>query len=122
MSLYISSGNGVAGPYDPPSGIPGVSSNYAGMGLEILSRLTSQTFATKLNKLGIPAQVNYRPSGLHTLEYWQFELKQLWAQAAEQTAELAALEERGHPQPHLSLRGARGGTGYEAAGLLTGGF
>ena len=82
VSLYISSGNGVAGPYDPPSGIPGVSSNYAGMGLEILSRLTSQTFATKLNKLGIPAQVNYRPSGLHTWEYWQFELKQLWPQLA----------------------------------------
>ena len=58
VSLYVSSGSGTTGPYDQPSGIPGVSTNYAGMGLEILARLTSQTFATKLNQLGIPAQVN----------------------------------------------------------------
>ncbi|MGW5074161.1 alpha/beta hydrolase-fold protein [Rhodococcus sp. NPDC004095] len=81
-SLYISSGSGMAGPYDQPSGIPGVSTNYAGMGLEILSRLTSQSFATKLNKLGIPAQVNYRPSGTHSWPYWQFEMHQAWPQVA----------------------------------------
>ncbi|NLG55189.1 MAG: esterase [Rhodococcus sp.] len=82
VSLYISSGSGTTGPYDQPSGIPGVSTNYAGMGLEILSRLTSQTFATKLNRLGIPAQVVYRPSGTHSWPYWQFELHQLWPQLA----------------------------------------
>jgi S-formylglutathione hydrolase FrmB len=81
-SLYVSSGSGLTGPYDQPSGIPGVSTNYAGMGLEILSRLTSQTFATKLNKLGIPASINYRPSGTHSWPYWQFELKQAWPQIA----------------------------------------
>lgn len=82
VSLYVSSGSGTTGPYDQPSGIPGVSTNYAGMGLEILARLTSQTFATKLNQLGIPAQVNYRPSGTHSWRYWQFELHQLWPQLA----------------------------------------
>ncbi|WEX06354.1 MULTISPECIES: alpha/beta hydrolase-fold protein [unclassified Rhodococcus (in: high G+C Gram-positive bacteria)] len=82
VSLYVSSGSGTTGPYDQPSGIPGVSTNYAGMGLEILARLTSQTFATKLNQLGIPAQVNYRPSGTHSWPYWQFELHQLWPQLA----------------------------------------
>ncbi|NLE80603.1 MAG: esterase [Rhodococcus sp.] len=82
VSLYISSGSGTTGRFDDPSGIPGVSTNYAGMGLEILSRLTSQAFATKLNKLGIPAQVNYRPSGTHSWPYWQFELHQLWPQLA----------------------------------------
>ena len=61
VSLYVSSGSGMTGPYDQAAGIPGVSTNVPGMGLEILSRLTSQSFATKLNKLGIPAQVNYRP-------------------------------------------------------------
>ncbi|WP_068148992.1 alpha/beta hydrolase-fold protein [Rhodococcoides corynebacterioides] len=81
-SLYISSGSGAAGPYDQPSDIPGISTNYAGMGLEILARLTSQTFATKLTKLGIPATVNYRPSGVHTWDYWQFEVKQAWPQIA----------------------------------------
>ncbi|NLV80213.1 MAG: esterase [Rhodococcus sp.] len=82
VSLYVSSGSGSTGPYDQPSGIPGVSTNYAGMGLEILSRLTSQAFATKLNKLGIPAQIVYRPSGTHSWPYWEFELHQLWPQLA----------------------------------------
>ncbi len=82
MSLYVSSGSGTTGPHDDPSGIPGVSTNYAGMGLEILSRLTSQAFATKLEKQGIPAQIVYRPSGTHTWKYWEFELHQLWPQLA----------------------------------------
>ena len=82
VSLYVSSGSGMTGPYDQAAGIPGVSTNVPGMGLEILSRLTSQSFATKLNKLGIPAQVNYRPSGTHSWPYWDFEMRQSWPQAA----------------------------------------
>ena len=82
VSLYVSSGSGMTGPYDQAAGIPGVTTNVPGMGLEILSRLTSQSFATKLNKLGIPAQVNYRPSGTHSWPYWDFEMRQSWPQAA----------------------------------------
>ncbi|MFG1790904.1 alpha/beta hydrolase-fold protein [Nocardia sp. NPDC049149] len=82
VTLYVSSGSGAAGPFDQASGIPGVSTNYAGMGLEILSRLTSQNFVTKLGKLAIPAQVNYRPSGTHSWPYWDFEMRQSWIQAA----------------------------------------
>ncbi|BDT93141.1 MULTISPECIES: alpha/beta hydrolase-fold protein [Nocardia] len=82
VSLYISSGSGAIGPYDQALGIPGVSTNVAGMGLEILSRLTSQNFVTKLAKLAIPAQVNYRPSGTHSWPYWDFEMRQSWNQAA----------------------------------------
>ncbi|MEU2121410.1 alpha/beta hydrolase-fold protein [Nocardia niwae] len=82
VSLYISSGSGAIGPYDQALGIPGVSTNVAGMGLEILSRLTSQNFVTKLSKLAIPAQVNYRPSGTHSWPYWDFEMRQSWTQAA----------------------------------------
>ncbi|MFI9634692.1 alpha/beta hydrolase-fold protein [Nocardia sp. NPDC051929] len=82
VSLYVSSGSGAIGPYDHALGIPGVSTNIAGMGLEILSRLTSQNFVTKLSKLAIPAQVNYRPSGTHSWPYWDFEMRQSWTQAA----------------------------------------
>ncbi|MGK8510954.1 alpha/beta hydrolase-fold protein [Nocardia asiatica] len=82
VSLYVSSGSGAIGPYDQALGIPGVSTNIAGMGLEILSRLTSQNFVTKLSKLAIPAQVNYRPSGTHSWPYWDFEMRQSWKQAA----------------------------------------
>ncbi|WP_109522850.1 MULTISPECIES: alpha/beta hydrolase-fold protein [Nocardia] len=82
ISLYISSGSGTVGTYDQAADIPGVSTNYAGMGLEILSRLTSQNFVTKLAKLSIPAQINYRQSGTHTWPYWDFEMRQSWPTAA----------------------------------------
>ncbi len=81
-SLYISSGNGLIGPYDQPSDIPALASNYSGVGLEILSRVTSQQMAIKLNQLGIPGQAVYRASGTHTWKYWQFEMTQSWPQAA----------------------------------------
>lgn len=81
-SIYVSSGNGFAGQYDQVSGIPGVSTNIAGMGLEILSRLTSQNFAGALNEAGISANVVYRPSGTHSWPYWQFEMHQSWPQVA----------------------------------------
>lgn len=82
ISLYVSSGSGLQGPYDKPSSQPGISSNYAGMGLEVLARMTSQNFATKLDKLRIPVQVNNRPSGTHSWPYWDFEMRQSWPQAA----------------------------------------
>lgn len=81
-SLYISSGNGMVGPYDKPSDIPMLATNYSGVGLELLSRVTSQQFAIKLNQLGIPGQAVYRASGTHTWPYWQFEMQQAWPQAA----------------------------------------
>ncbi|MGV9611811.1 alpha/beta hydrolase-fold protein [Nocardia xishanensis] len=82
VSLYVSSGSGTTGPFDQAAGIPGISTNYAGMGLEILSRLTSENFVTKLTELSIPVQVNYRPSGTHSWPYWDFEMRQSWTQAA----------------------------------------
>ncbi|GAC58030.1 putative mycolyltransferase [Gordonia hirsuta DSM 44140 = NBRC 16056] len=81
-SLYVSSGNGMVGEHDKPSDIPLLATNYSGVGLEVLSRTTSQQFASKLNSLGIPAQAVYRPSGTHTWPYWEFEMKQAWPQAA----------------------------------------
>ncbi len=77
-AIYLSSGSGSTGAYDTPTDIPGVSTNTPGMGLEILSRLSTQNFATKLNQLNIPAQVAYRPSGTHSWPYWDFEMRQSW--------------------------------------------
>ncbi len=83
VSLYVSAGSGTTGAFDSPSpDLPAISTNYAGMGLEILSRLTSQNFVGKLNKLSIPVQVSYRASGTHTWPYWDFEMRQSWPQAA----------------------------------------
>ncbi len=81
-SLYISSGNGLIGPHDKPSDIPMLATNYSGVGLEMLSRVTSQQFAIQLNRKGIPGQAVYRPSGTHTWPYWEFEMIQAWPQVA----------------------------------------
>ncbi|MFB7720772.1 alpha/beta hydrolase-fold protein [Nocardia sp. NPDC056100] len=82
IGLYVSSGSGTAGATDPPGELPGLTTNYAGMGLEVLSRLSTQNFVAKLNKLNIPVQVSYRPSGTHTWPYWDFEMRQSWPQTA----------------------------------------
>lgn len=82
-SLYVSSGSGTTGPWDQDSlDIPGISTNYAGTGLEILSRLTTENFVAKLGELSIPVQVAYRPSGTHSWPYWDFEMRQSWPYAA----------------------------------------
>ncbi len=83
ISLYVSAGSGTTGAFDSPSpDLPAISTNYAGMGLEILSRLTTQNFVGKLNQLSVPVQVSYRASGTHTWPYWDFEMRQSWPQAA----------------------------------------
>ncbi|MFE3754121.1 alpha/beta hydrolase [Nocardia tengchongensis] len=82
VSLYISSGSGFGGARDASSSIPGVSTDWSGAALEVLARFSSQQFATKLNKLSIPASVNYRPAGTHSWPYWDFEMRQSWPQAA----------------------------------------
>ncbi|MFE6863665.1 alpha/beta hydrolase-fold protein [Nocardia sp. NPDC057668] len=82
VSLYVSSGSGLAGRRDIPHGIPGVSTDWTGMALEVLARFSAQLFVAKLNKLSIPIQVNYRPSGTHSWPYWDFEMRQSWPQAA----------------------------------------
>ncbi|MGN2634847.1 alpha/beta hydrolase-fold protein [Nocardia takedensis] len=109
VSLYISSGSGATGPHDLATGIPGISTNLAGTGLEILSRLTSQNFVTKLGELSIPAQVNYRPSGTHTWPYWDFEMRQSWPQAA---AALAVEENKPACAPGGAIAPVAEGNGW----------
>ncbi|WP_425301176.1 alpha/beta hydrolase-fold protein [Nocardia neocaledoniensis] len=82
ISMYVSSGSGLAGANDPAGPVPLVSGNWAGTGLEILARMSTENFVSKLEKLAIPVQANYRPSGIHTWPYWDFEMRQSWPQAA----------------------------------------
>lgn len=82
-SVYVSSGSGNTGPWDQPSGLPGIPGNFPGYGLEVLSRMTSQTFVDKAKAAGVPVTANFRPSGTHTWPYWQFEMTQAWPQYAQ---------------------------------------
>ena len=82
QSLYVSAGSGNTGPWDQPSGLPDIPTNFPGYGLELLSRMTTQTFVNKARSAGIEVTANFRPSGTHTWPYWQFEMTQAWPQFA----------------------------------------
>lgn len=82
-SIYVSAGNGLQGSYDNPGSIPGMPDNTAGYGLEVLSRMTTQTFVSKAKQMDLPLTVRFRPSGTHRWEYWSYELSQAWDQMAD---------------------------------------
>lgn len=84
MSLYISAGNGNTGEWDVPSQIdPTKPDNPTGYALEVLSRMTSETFIRNAREKGIEPVVNFRSSGTHTWPYWQFEVSQAWPTLAD---------------------------------------
>lgn len=76
MAVYVSSGNGNAGPYDEVGDVPGMPRNFAAFGLEAMSRMTSQTFVDYAIEAGVSPIVAFRPSGTHDWPYWQFEMTQ----------------------------------------------
>ncbi|NLT53178.1 MAG: prolyl oligopeptidase family serine peptidase [Actinomycetales bacterium] len=82
QSVYVSAGSGNTGPWDQPSGLPGIPTNFPGYGLELLSRMTTQTFVNRAREAGVDVTANFRPSGTHTWPYWQFEMTQAWPQYA----------------------------------------
>ncbi|UVE94301.1 alpha/beta hydrolase-fold protein [Dietzia sp. B32] len=82
QSVYVSAGSGNTGPWDQPSGLPDIPTNFPGYGLELLSRMTTQTFVNRARAAGVEVTANFRPSGTHTWPYWQFEMTQAWPQFA----------------------------------------
>lgn len=76
MTVYVSAGSGRAGN-------DGDRGNYAGQGLEVLSRLTSQTFVNRARDAGVPVIEQFRPTGVHAWPYWQFEMKNAWPRIAD---------------------------------------
>lgn len=83
MSVYVSSGNGNAGRFDKPGALPGLPDNYAGMGLEVMSRMTTETFVRYAKAKNVNVTTAFRPSGTHSWPYWQFEMTQAWPQMAD---------------------------------------
>jgi S-formylglutathione hydrolase FrmB len=73
VRLYVSSGDGTPGPYDPG---PGGGSRIGRPGpdiLEVLACRAAQEFAGKLRKLAIPVSTHFYP-GTHRWSYWGREL------------------------------------------------
>lgn len=77
MQLYISAGNGNTGQWDQPSEFdPTKPNNPGGYALEVLSRMTAETFIYKAKEKGVNPVVKFRESGTHSWPYWQFEVSQ----------------------------------------------
>ena len=68
--LFISCGNGLPGPLDPPSRLPDGNENAV--------HEQNIVFVKRLAELGVEAQVELYGPGTHTWPYWQRELHNAW--------------------------------------------
>jgi S-formylglutathione hydrolase FrmB len=73
-ALYVSSGNGQAGPFDP-----GTSNEGGDFLLEPSAQVATQTFVTKAQELGIPVTADFYGPGTHSWPYWERELHRSWS-------------------------------------------
>ena len=81
MKVYVSAGSG-RDDFGEANSVATGPANAAGISLEILSRMTSQTFVDRARAAGIEPTVHFRPSGVHAWPYWQFEMAQSWTEIA----------------------------------------
>ena len=76
-TVYVSSGSG-KDDFGNPESVAKGPAVPAGVGLEVISRMSTQTFERYAKDAGVPIITRYRPSGVHSWEYWQFEMTQAW--------------------------------------------
>ncbi|GAB06606.1 esterase family protein [Gordonia amarae] len=83
LTLYLSSGNGMAGKYDKPGlqapGAPTLGEQVVvGGALEAAAHTCTTAMAGRLRQLRIPATVHLSRKGTHSWGYWQDELHRSW--------------------------------------------
>lgn len=71
--LYVSSGNGLPGPFEKPDDL-----NILGNPIEEWSWNNSRAFAKRLDALGIPVTTDFYRGGTHTWPYWERQLIRSW--------------------------------------------
>ncbi len=76
-TVYVSAGSG-QDDYGQPDSVAKGPAVPAGVGLEVISRMSTQTFERYAKKANVPIITRYRPSGVHSWEYWQYEMTQAW--------------------------------------------
>lgn len=81
-TVYVSSGSG-KDDFGQPDSVANGPANPAGIGLEVISRMTTQTFVDRANRAGLEVVSQFRPSGIHAWPYWQFEMTQAWPYIAD---------------------------------------
>ncbi|MDO5511257.1 alpha/beta hydrolase-fold protein [Corynebacterium sp.] len=81
MKVYVSAGSG-RDDYGQSDSVATNPANLAGVGLEVISRMSSETFVRHARAEGVQPIVHFRPSGVHSWPYWQFEMTQAWPHMA----------------------------------------
>lgn len=82
-SVYVSAGTGFQGDWDGPGVAPGLPENIEMGGMELGSRVTSQTFVNAAKLAGVKdLQVRFRPNGTHIWPYWEYDMHESWPYAA----------------------------------------
>ena len=81
MKVYVSAGSG-RDDFGQPGSVAKHPANAAGIGLEVISRMTTQTFVDFARRDGVEVTSVFRPSGVHDWPYWQFEMGQAWPHIA----------------------------------------
>lgn len=77
MKVYVSAGNG-KDDYGQIGSVAKGQANMAGVGLEAISRMSTQTFVDYAKRAKVEPVVKFRPTGVHSWEYWQFEMTEAW--------------------------------------------
>ncbi|MHC9595999.1 alpha/beta hydrolase-fold protein [Corynebacterium diphtheriae] len=77
ITTYVSAGSG-RDDFGEPGSVANKKGSYAGIGLEVISRMTTETFVAHARRAGVEVQAFFRPSGVHDWPYWQFEMTQAW--------------------------------------------
>ncbi|MDO4762187.1 MAG: alpha/beta hydrolase family protein [Corynebacterium sp.] len=89
--VYVSNGSGLAGAWDMPSGprlrehhpfiqsVAATTTIVEGGVIEAATNGCTHDLKAKMDKLGIPADWNLRPTGTHSWGYWQDDLRGSWA-------------------------------------------
>ncbi len=88
-AMFISTGNGLPGPYESlenwrlRNSIPALA-NQAIVGgiIEAATQYCTANLARRFGELQIPAQFDFAPNGTHSWGYWQDDLKQSWPMMA----------------------------------------
>ena len=82
MKVYVSAGSG-KDDFGNANSVAKGQANLAGMGLEVISRMSTQTYVDYAKRAKINPVIKFRPSGVHSWEYWQFEMQQAWPYIAD---------------------------------------
>ncbi|WP_406235874.1 alpha/beta hydrolase [Nocardia sp. NBC_01009] len=77
-TIYLSAGTGIPGPYEAEIKPQLAENIFLGGPVEVGVNVCTVSFEQRLRRMGIPAHVDYRPTGTHSWSYWQDTLHASW--------------------------------------------